>query len=52
MNTPLLPEHGGPDGGLPITLDFSTNANPLGPPPGPYMGTETGTKGHRPALTY
>lgn len=33
MNTPLLPEHGGPDGGLPITHDFSTNANPLGPPP-------------------
>lgn len=27
-------EHGGPDGGTPIAHDFSTNANPLGPPPG------------------
>lgn len=27
-------EHGGPDGGPPIPHDFSTNANPLGPPPG------------------
>jgi histidinol-phosphate aminotransferase len=26
-------EHGGPDGGPPIDHDFSTNANPLGPPP-------------------
>lgn len=25
-------DHGGPDGGTPITHDFSTNANPLGPP--------------------
>lgn len=33
MNTPLMAEHGGPDGGPPITHDFSTNANPLGPPP-------------------
>lgn len=33
MTKPLLPEHGGPDDGLPITHDFSTNANPLGPPP-------------------
>lgn len=28
----LLNEHGGPDGGLPIAHDFSTNANPLGAP--------------------
>ena len=28
-----IPVHGGPDGGLAITHDFSTNANPLGPPP-------------------
>ena len=27
------PEHGGPDGGAAITHDFSSNANPLGPPP-------------------
>lgn len=34
MNTAplLLPVHGGPDGGPPITHDFSTNANALGPP--------------------
>ena len=25
--------HGGPDGGAPITHDFSSNVNPLGPPP-------------------
>jgi len=25
-------EHGGPDGGHDVVLDFSTNANPLGPP--------------------
>lgn len=30
---PLLPEHGGPDGGPAVAHDFSTNANPLGPPP-------------------
>lgn len=29
----LLPMHGGPDGGPAIAHDFSTNANPLGPPP-------------------
>lgn len=29
----LHAEHGGPDGGPPITHDFSTNASPLGPPP-------------------
>ncbi len=33
MNAPLLPEHGGPDGGPAVAHDFSTNANPLGPPP-------------------
>ena len=27
------PEHGGPDGGAAITHDFSSNVNPLGPPP-------------------
>ena len=31
--TPLLSEHGGPDGGPTAAFDFSTNANPLGPPP-------------------
>ena len=30
MNTP--PMHGGPDSGPPIRFDFSTNANPYGPP--------------------
>jgi len=33
MSEPLLPEHGGPDGGPPVAHDFSTNASPLGPPP-------------------
>jgi len=33
MKEPLLPEHGGPDDGPPVEHDFSTNANPLGPPP-------------------
>jgi histidinol-phosphate aminotransferase len=28
----LTVEHGGPDGGQPVDHDFSTNANPLGPP--------------------
>ena len=31
--TPTCVEHGGPDGGTPITHDFSSNVNPLGPPP-------------------
>lgn len=34
MNAPLLAEHGGPDDGPAVAHDFSTNANPLGPPPG------------------
>jgi len=29
----LAPLHGGPDSGPPIRFDFSTNANPYGPPP-------------------
>ena len=33
MKRPLLPVHGGPDGGPVIPHDFSTNASPLGPPP-------------------
>lgn len=36
MNTPPIPTlatHGGPDAGPLIAHDFSTNANPLGPPP-------------------
>jgi len=33
MNTPLLPEHGGPDDGPAAAFDFSSNASPLGPPP-------------------
>lgn len=36
MNAPPIPTlatHGGPDAGPPIEHDFSTNANPLGPPP-------------------
>jgi histidinol-phosphate aminotransferase len=31
--TPLLAEHGGPDGSPGIAHDFSTNASPVGPPP-------------------
>lgn len=34
MTPPLLPEHGGPDDGPTPAFDFSTNANPLGPPTG------------------
>ncbi|RRS05185.1 aminotransferase class I/II-fold pyridoxal phosphate-dependent enzyme [Aquabacterium soli] len=34
MNPSHFVEHGGPDDGSPITWDFSTNANPLPPPPG------------------
>lgn len=30
---PLLPEHGGPDGGPVVAHDFSSNASPLGPTP-------------------
>jgi len=33
MTTPLLAQHGGPDGGPAPAHDFSTNASPLGPPP-------------------
>ena len=33
MNAPLIATHGGPDAGPTIEHDFSTNANPLGPPP-------------------
>lgn len=33
MSSPHLVEHGGPDDGLPIVWDFSTNANPLPAPP-------------------
>ncbi|KQW42890.1 hypothetical protein ASD88_20415 [Pelomonas sp. Root662] len=29
----FLPEHGGPDDGLPVVHDFSTNASAFGPPP-------------------
>ena len=31
--TPTCVEHGGPDGGTLVTHDFSSNVNPLGPPP-------------------
>jgi histidinol-phosphate aminotransferase len=40
MNEPLLPEHGGPDGGPPAEHDFSTNASPLGPPPALWLAVQ------------
>lgn len=36
----LLPEHGGPDDGLPVKHDFSTNASPLGPPPALWQAVQ------------
>lgn len=40
MMRPLLPEHGGSDGGPPVAHDFSTNANPLGPPPALWQAVQ------------
>lgn len=40
MKLPLLAEHGGPDDGPAIAHDFSTNANPLGPPPALWLAVQ------------
>lgn len=40
MNAPRLAEHGGPDDGPAVAHDFSTNANPLGPPPGLWQAVQ------------
>lgn len=41
MTLPRLTEHGGPDGGPDAAHDFSTNANPLGPPPALWQAVQT-----------
>jgi histidinol-phosphate aminotransferase len=40
MTPPLLAVHGGADDGPPIAHDFSTNANPLGPPAGLWRAVQ------------
>ncbi|RTL33023.1 MAG: aminotransferase class I/II-fold pyridoxal phosphate-dependent enzyme [Burkholderiales bacterium] len=40
MNTPLQAEHGGTDDGPPVAHDFSSNANPLGPPPALWQAVQ------------
>ncbi|HUG25481.1 aminotransferase class I/II-fold pyridoxal phosphate-dependent enzyme [Piscinibacter sp.] len=45
-------EHGGADAGRPIAHDFSTNANPLGPPPGVRIAVEQAERGRYPDPQY
>ncbi|HEY8880937.1 MAG TPA: aminotransferase class I/II-fold pyridoxal phosphate-dependent enzyme [Roseateles sp.] len=52
MNTPLLPEHGGPDDGPPPAFDFSTNASPLGPPPALLSAVRAADRGQYPDPGY
>ena len=40
MTAPLLAEHGGADAGPAVAHDFSTNANPLGPPPALWQAVQ------------
>ena len=47
-----LPVHGGPDGGGAIAHDFSTNANPLGPPPSLLRALAAAERGHYPDPAY
>ncbi|QPF76768.1 aminotransferase class I/II-fold pyridoxal phosphate-dependent enzyme [Roseateles sp. DAIF2] len=49
---PLLPEHGGPDGGPAIQHDFSTNANPLGPPLALLRAVQDADRGRYPDPQY
>jgi histidinol-phosphate aminotransferase len=44
--------HGGPDGLQPITCDFSTNANPLGPPPSLVRALAEADRGRYPDPSY
>lgn len=49
---PLVAEHGGPDGGLPVLHDFSTNANPLGPPPALWQAVQAADRRQYPDPAY
>lgn len=49
---PLLPVHGGPDSGPPISHDFSTNANPLGPPLGLVRAVQAADRSRYPDPQY
>ncbi len=49
---PLQAEHGGPDGGSPVEHDFSTNANPLGPPPALMRAVQQADRQHYPDPNY
>ena len=44
--------HGGPDGGAPIAHDFSTNANPLGPPPALWQAVQDADRRRYPDPQY
>jgi len=44
--------HGGPDGGPPIAHDFSTNANPLGPPPALWQAVQQADRRRYPDPAY
>ena len=52
MTRPLLPVHGGPDGGAAVTHDFSTNASPLGPPPLLWQAVQQADRRHYPDPQY
>lgn len=45
-------EHGGPDGGTPVTHDFSSNVNPLGPPPEMATAVQNADRGRYPDPHY
>lgn len=49
---PLLAEHGGPDDGPAAAFDFSTNANPLGPPPALLRAVEAADRASYPDPNY
>ena len=50
--TPTCVEHGGPDGGTPVTHDFSSNVNLLGPPPEMAAAVWAADRGHYPDPHY
>lgn len=52
MTRPLLPVHGGPDGGAAAAHDFSTNASPLGPPPRLWQAVQQADRRHYPDPQY
>jgi histidinol-phosphate aminotransferase len=49
---PLLPTHGGSDDGPPIIHDFSSNSNPLGPPPRLWRAVQEADRRHYPDPKY